>query len=149
MNYIFRSRYGDENFGFTYGLWRSCPTNLISTLCFPIYCGQGKSSTGSYCMKILTARAFVTLACIMSGVSALCLCLSVVTNEKIRHILLMTGKVLAFTCLIVGIIGVAVGIDVSTSNGNGQKLKLGAASIIGIIVLIINLWGAIASLFIK
>jgi hypothetical protein len=108
-----------------------------------------ESDTTDFCSKILAARAFVTLACITSAISALCLLISVGMIDNKRQILIYVGKGLAFACLIMGIIGIAVGISVTTETGTEAKLDWGAASIIGIVLIFINLAGAILSVFIR
>jgi hypothetical protein len=100
------------------------------------------------CSKILAARAFMTLACIISGITAICSFASAVTNDNTNRILLLATKGLVFVCLVMGIIGVAVGSDASVNFGGGE-LKLGAAAIVGIVAIIINFGGAIAAVFNK
>jgi hypothetical protein len=64
--------------------------------------------------------------------------------------LLLAAKGLVFASLIMGIIGVAIGISVTTDIVNiSYKSSLGAAAIIGIVALIINLSGAIVALLVK
>ncbi len=119
MNYIFRSKFGSEGYEFKTGLWQSCETDPnIGQVCVGITCPQ-QDDTTNICSRLLAARAFVTLACIMSGFSALLLFACVATDDNIRRILLIAGKGLAFTCLIMGIIGVTVGINVTTDT-NGE-----------------------------
>ncbi len=137
---------GDET---TTGLWKTCDSSGGSKQCVDITCPQSGSDTAGLCSKILAARAFVTLACIISAISALCLLLSVGMIDKTRQILINVGKGLAFACLIMGIIGIAVGISVSTGTGTEAKMDWGAASIIGIVLIFINLAGAILSVFIR
>jgi hypothetical protein len=133
----------------TTGLWQTCSSSGDSKDCSNIKCPQSGSDTTGSCSKILAARAFVTLACITSAISALCLLLSVGMIDKTRQILINVGKGLAFACLILGIIGIAVGISVSTGTGTEAKMDWGAASIIGIVLIFINLAGAILSVFIN
>ncbi len=150
MNSIFRSSFRD---GSTLGLWQACGPVLNEKLCIALQCAEKEGVISNFCNKILAARAFVTLSCIISGISALCLFLSAVTSETIRRILLIAGKGLAFASLITGIIGVAVGINVTTvieiGSGTDFKLKWGAAAILGIIAIVINFFGAISSVLIK
>jgi len=133
------------------GLWRTCtsPPNL-GQRCVDIKCPLEGVTTNA-CSQILAARAFVTLACIMSGFSALLLFASVATADNIRRILLIAGKGLAFTYLIMGIIGIAVGINVTTDTKGefGTQLSWGASAIIGVIAIVLNFCGAIVSVLIK
>jgi hypothetical protein len=148
MNYIFRGIYSILGYEYKIGLWQSCETILnLGQQCFNINCPQG--DTTIFCSKILAARVFVTLACIISAISALLLFATAVTNDNIRRILLMAGKGLAFACLIIGTIGVAVGINVATDTGLQTNLTWGASSIIGIVAIVLNFCGAIASVLIK
>ena len=71
-----------------------------------------------------------------------------IITDGIRSAILMGGKGLAFVCLVFGIIGVVVGIF-GTKNQVGKGAELGAGSIIGIVALIVNFIGAIASIIIK
>jgi len=144
MNYIFRSKYTiAAALKAKGGLWKVCsPVWNLGQLCFDI---QNEGT------KLLAARAFVTLACIMSGFSALLLFASVATADNIRRILLIAGKGLAFTYLIMGIIGIAVGINVTTDTKGefGTQLSWGASAIIGVIAIVLNFCGAIVSVLIK
>ncbi len=146
MDYIFRGKYGTGGDETTIGLWRTCSTSSnTEKQCYSIQCPQTGDDTTGYCSKLLAARAFVTLACIMSGISAVLLFISVATSDNGKQILLMAGRGLAFVCLIMGIIGVAIGINLAT----GISSNWGAAAIIGIIAIIINFCGAVASILIK
>jgi hypothetical protein len=86
----------------------------------------------------------------MSGIAAICLYSFAVTRDNTNGILLLAIKGLVFVCLIAGIIGVAVGANATQSLGQGGvNLNLGAAAIIGIVAIIVNLGGGIAALFIQ
>jgi hypothetical protein len=149
MIYIFRSRFGDEGYEFTIGLWRYCSMSMNSThQCISIKCPQNETDSTNFCSKLLVARAFVTSACIISGVAVLCFFVSVATSDNTKKILLTVAKSLTFACLIMGIIGVGVGINGTTETGTEMKFKWGMAAIIGIIAIIINSCGAIVSLLI-
>jgi len=135
---------------YTKGLWKSCLTiTNLGQQCDSVQCPQSEGGTRSYCSKILAARAFVTLACIFSGISAVLLFITVPINDNGKQILLMAGRGLAFVCLIMGIIGVAVGINVTTETTLEIKLNWGASAILGIIAIILNFCGAVASVIIK
>jgi hypothetical protein len=151
MNYIFRSKLGSEGYELKIGLWQSCETDPnIGQVCVGITCPQ-QDDTTNICSRLLAARAFVTLACIISGFSALLLFACVATGDNTRRILLIAGKALAFVCLVMGIIGIAVGINVTTdTNGEfGIQLSWGASAIIGVIAIVLNFFGAIVSVLIK
>jgi hypothetical protein len=84
----------------------------------------------------------------MSGISTLLLFISVAISDNAKQISLMAAKGLAFACLVMGIIGVAVGINGTTAILE-TKLDWGASAIIGIIAIVLNLCGAIATVLIK
>ncbi len=150
MNYTFRSKYATAGSETTIGLWRTCsPITNLGQVCVSVGCPPSEGDTGSFCSKILAARAFVTLACIMSGISTLLLFISVATSDNAKQILLMAAKGLAFACLVMGIIGVAVAINGTTETALETKLDWGASAIIGIIAIVLNLCGAIATVLIK
>ena len=132
----------------TYGLWQSCSSYLGTQTCVAYQCPIDGDTT-DFCGKIYAGRAFVTLACIMSGLITICLYSFAVTRDKTHHILLLATKGLGFACLVMGIIGVAVGATATQSLGEGGiNLNLGAGAIIGIIAILVNFGGAIAALFV-
>ncbi|CAF3595854.1 unnamed protein product [Adineta steineri] len=137
-------------FSSSYGLWKSCRSTPVETECFSIKCPIKDDESG-LCGRILAGRAFMTLACILSGITTISLLLCAFTDVGKNRILLLITKALAFGCLIMGIIGVAVGGSSlqKVPNEGDFKYKLGTAAIIGIITIIINLVGAVASVFIK
>ncbi len=141
---------GIEGYESTFGLWQLCSTTPDTKSCDSIKCPSEVSGDASFCSKILAARAFMTLACIISGITAIWSFACAVTKDNINRILILGTKGLVFVCLVMGIIGVAVGSNASLNFGGGElELKLGAAAIVGIIAIIINFGGAIAALFIK
>ena len=146
MNFFFRSKVSAAGYEQTVGLWKMCSSVLGQQICMNYDCAG--SGGGSLCGKILTGRAFMTLACILSAIAVICFILSMITTDNRRSMILIAGKGLAVVCLVFGIIGVAVGISGTTDNSLGQGVNLGAGSIIGIIALIINLFAAIGSLII-
>jgi hypothetical protein len=100
----------------------------------------------------------------MSGFSVMVLFVFVATSGNTKQMLLMAGKVLAFACLIMGIIGVALGINVTTDTKRAFEIHLnagavaipvklgiqwGTSAIIGVIAIVLNFCGAIASVLIK
>jgi len=152
MVFIFRSRFelGIGGYEYTSGLWQSCETSPDTKSCVSVKCPSEVSGSTSVCSKILAARAFMTLACIISGIAAICSFACAVTKDSTNRILLLGTKGLVFLCLVMGIIGVAVGINATLNSGLDEiGFKLGAAAIVGIVAIIINFGGAIAALFIK
>ena len=132
----------------TLGLWRLCLALGGGKACGDFSC-TGDGVDQNTCSRIIAARAFVTLACILSGISVLCLIASAVISGDANRIAVLAAKGLVFACLIMGIIGVAVGISGTIAFRTGIKFDIGAAAIIGIIAIIINLVGAIVTLLIK
>jgi hypothetical protein len=94
----------------------------------------------------MVARAFVTTACIMSGLSVLCLFLCAIINKDSKRSIIIISKVLTNVSLIAGVIGVGVGLAYVTSEA-GAKIK--EAAILGIIAMIINTIGALVVLAIR
>ena len=138
---FFRNKIGEGEIHYTTGLWKSCMIASGHTECDDYTCSSGNSSCG----KILAARAFVTIACILSIISAVSLFVSLVASDRLRSMLLLVGKLLAWICLIAGIIGVAIGIDTLTRY-ESERVPWGASSIIGVIALVVNAVGAVVSL---
>ncbi len=93
----------------------------------------------------MAARAFITLVCIMSAVSTVCLILYTRKGESADRRLLVAGRNLLFVCFIMDIIGVALGISVTTG---GITPIIGAVGILGIIAIVTNLCAAVASVLI-
>jgi hypothetical protein len=129
--------------GFTLGLWQECVSLSGSSVCAAFDCSAvSQYSASSGCSQYLAARAFMTLACIMSALSAICLVVYIFIGDKIPSIILLATKILVGVSLLTGIIGVGVGIN-ATSSGIGASV--GAAAIVGIVGLILNLAGSIAT----
>ncbi|CAF1529840.1 unnamed protein product [Rotaria sp. Silwood1] len=137
-----------ESEEFTIGLWRLCISDSDIKTCFDLECSL-TSEESSTCRKIIAARAFVTLACILSGISIICLIIYTMKRDSTFAMLLLVTKGLVVACLIMGIIGVAVGIDATVNIGGLIKLDLGAAAAIGIVAIILNFIGTIITLLIK
>jgi hypothetical protein len=73
-----------------------------------------------------------------------------VQRENKNNIILMVVKAVAFACVVTGIIGVAVGISgTNTSAIQGVSLSIGAAAIIGIIAILLNVAGAVVCVLTK
>ncbi|CAF3904752.1 unnamed protein product, partial [Rotaria sp. Silwood1] len=130
----------------TFGLWRGCVNALDIKVCNAICTPEIEEN--SVCSKIKAARAFITLACILSGISAICLIVYSLMGDNKPRILLLAIQGLVFACLIMGIIGVAIGISTATNTGPLTR-DLGAAAIVGIVAVVINVVGAIVALLIR
>ncbi|UJR15553.1 hypothetical protein I4U23_002492 [Adineta vaga] len=131
------------------GLWQFCFSIYDDSNCDSVECSSNNGNAG-LCSRIVAGRAFMTLACILSGICTICLFICAVLGENVHRLVLVGSEILAFVCVILGIIGVGVGGSISTLlSGNGIQYSFGAAAIIGVIAIIINLAGAILTLFIK
>ncbi|UJR12094.1 hypothetical protein I4U23_016272 [Adineta vaga] len=129
------------------GLWRSCQSVPGFKECVSIPCPSPDAPSGS-CGKIMTARAFVTLVCITSAISALFLFLFGRMIDSENRLVLLIIKCLVVASLVMGIIGVAVGINGTTTFGGIAALKVGAGGAMGIVAIILNFFGLIATLLI-
>ncbi|CAF1631779.1 unnamed protein product [Adineta ricciae] len=134
------------------GLWRVCLTVFGVHTCSDHVssCESIKGEHANVCHKMLAARAFMTLACIFSAISATCLfaCLLESINKNTNVITMI--KIIPFVCFIMGIIGLALGISYTTVTGPEIiSMSLGAGAILAIIAVILNLIGAILALIIR
>ncbi|CAM4976207.1 unnamed protein product, partial [Rotaria socialis] len=127
----------------TTGLWKSCTPTRSGKTCLKVSC-MSKSNETSFCDNIQAARIFITLACILSGISTICFVIRALLSEKIPGILILTPKVLAIPCLLIGCIGVTIAINACINTIYGMKFNLGDAAIIGIIAVFMNFFGVIA-----
>ncbi|CAF3393165.1 unnamed protein product [Rotaria socialis] len=132
----------------TIGLWKRCRSTDGHKECHDIECSSSNDMNND-CGKRLAARAFVTLACIFSGISTICLLVCAVTGDNTSKTMLLAAKGLVIVCLVMGVIGIGIGIDVHHRNLPIQNLKLGAAAIIGIVAIILNFFAAITAGFMK
>jgi len=133
------------------GLWRTCASASGITQCFnfPSTCLDELPEALPTCHKILVARAFVTIACIISPLSALCLILCAVISTDSNRIVITISKLLPFVSLVAGIIGVAVGIVFVTSSPLPYSFKLSDAAFLGITAVVVNMIGAILALCVR
>jgi hypothetical protein len=127
----------------TAGLWRLCSMDNDTFECIGFL--QEKSSAND---KLMTARAFITIACILSSLSVLSIILHGLINEDSKRKISILVIVLAGGSLLGGIIGVAVGISYIKSDVIGEGFTFGVSSILGIIGIVLNFIGVIITLFI-
>ncbi|CAF3909343.1 unnamed protein product, partial [Rotaria sp. Silwood1] len=138
----------------TIGLWRYCASLSNIKTCQDISSQLENIATDVY-HRIRAAEAFVTLACILSGISTFCLFVCALMGDNVHQILLWTSKGLAFSSFIMGTVGVALGISAILSNPITNQsvitvtITMGAASFVGIAAILINLVGAIIAVFIR
>ena len=127
--------------GVQLGLWRFCQQQQGQSICIAFDCNTDTTKDSALCSKMQAARAFVTMACILSAFAAICLFTRVVESLGSNTIVSLISKALPILSLISGIIGVALGISFATSAT--LNLKIGGAAIVAIIALIVNLVGAV------
>ncbi|CAF1527983.1 unnamed protein product [Adineta ricciae] len=135
----------------TIGLWRTCDTLAGIKICvdLPSSCSLTKGQSESICQKMITARAFLTLACILSGISVLCLFAGIVLTDHQQKIILLTSKILTVGSFLTGVIGLSVGIAYATSTGGlPLSVSLNVAAILVIVAVVLNLCAAIFALII-
>jgi hypothetical protein len=98
----------------TAGLWWSCATSStkpINEKCSAnhLTCSGVPKLVLGHCLKMVTARAFITVACIVSVLGTIVLLIIGITGRN-NPTLIILGKGLATGSLIFGVIGLAVGI---------------------------------------
>ena len=131
------------------GLWRTCITGVGTTVCSDFKCVSGSDTTG-VCERVMAGRAFMTLACILSGICTIAFFTFGAMKDHHHRLLLLFFKILGFVCLAMGSIGVGVGGSIlQVLNEKADVFRLGAAAILGIIAVVFNLVASIAALFAK
>ncbi|CAF1460026.1 unnamed protein product [Adineta ricciae] len=131
------------------GLWRTCVTSVGTTVCGDFKCVSGSDTAGA-CERVMAGRAFMTLACILSGICTIAFFIFGAMKDRHHRLLLLFFKVLGFVCLVMGSIGVGVGGSIlQVLNEKADVFRLGAAAILGIIAVAFNLVAAVAALFAK
>jgi hypothetical protein len=91
--------------------------------------GKSEDFIDDSCGEIMAARAFTTLVCITSVISTVCLFVYTRKSDNTDQKLLVFGKRLLFVCFIMGIVGVVLGIGVTSA---GLMFLIGAAANAGI-----------------
>ncbi|CAF5086136.1 unnamed protein product, partial [Rotaria magnacalcarata] len=132
----------------TIGLWRACISINGPTKCGNIIsdCELYRGQAIQRCHKMIAARAFVTIACILSALSAVCIFTYIIIQTETNQILFMISKVLPILSFIAGIIGLAVGIAFITSS---DSVKLSSATFVDIVAVAINVIGAILAVLVR
>ena len=123
----------EDNASIKLGLWKVCDSSACTDL------EDSCNLHGSSCSKMVTARLFITLACIVSPLAALGMISMAIRNQFGKPYVLM-WIVLSWLSVVFGLLGMAVGINFATGGANYQ---LGTASIITIVGFILNVLGAI------
>ena len=133
------------------GLWRGCITISDTTTCesLPSSCSNLPSMALDSCHKLLGARAFMTITCILAPFSVICILLNLMRNTSSNQMITMISKILPSVCFVFGIIGVALGISFITNDNNEDFVQLGAAGALGILAVIFNFSAAVVATFIQ
>jgi hypothetical protein len=148
INWIFRRVIETDSVGVNIGIWKACSTQNNQKVCGALTCANN-NDTSTACQKILAVRILLTGACIFAVISAICLFLCALTSENINPKLLLSTKILVIICLIMGIIGVILGFNMTGGAPQAVQMKLGVAAYMGIIGIVFNLGGAVAAMLIK
>ena len=122
------------------GLWRACRLIYDQWVCGNLICADPTGAGASICAKMYAARTFVTLACIFSILSAICLLARLVEKIGSNRVLGLLVKGLPVLSLLMGIIGVPIGIVFIVKDA---EFQIAAGSILAIVALVINLIGAV------
>ncbi|CAF3435174.1 unnamed protein product [Rotaria socialis] len=136
----------------TIGLWRGCASILQLTACSNLLssCTLRNGESLPLCQKMMAARAFVTIACIISGASAVCLFAYILQSINKYQKVLIISKILTFSSLVTGVIGIALGIVFATDNGGLPiKKSVSVGAILAILAVAMNLIGAVLSLLVR
>ncbi|CAF3332150.1 unnamed protein product [Rotaria socialis] len=132
----------------TIGLWRACISINGPTQCGYIIsdCKLYRGQAIQRCHKMMAARVFVTIACILSALSAVCIFTYIIIKTDANQIIFMISKVLPILSFIAGAIGLAVGIAFITPS---DSIKLSSATFVDIVAVAINVIGAILTVLIR
>ncbi len=128
----------------TIGLWQVCFTLFSTSECQSISCSS-QTSVSADCGLFYAARAFVTLACIISVILTIGAVMNLRSIENMNPTILKMTKFGAVICLALGIIGIALGIHETT----GGAASWGAASYLAILSILINIGAAILTFMIR
>lgn len=128
------------------GLWKYCTSDAFLHTCqdIPIL----NDNTGIF-TKIQTARAFVTLACILSGISMLSLIASAFMGDQVHKRFLWIIKGLCSASIVVGIVSVAIAAASLKHNALSSQISIEYATILAITAVIMNVIGTIVAIFIR
>ncbi|CAF1512929.1 unnamed protein product [Rotaria magnacalcarata] len=116
----------------TLGLWNYC----VGSICADI--GSSCDTTLSDCSKLLAARAFMILACVIPAFTVTILAVMVIKDQYDRP-LIYASIAIAWLSTACGLIGMVIGIYLAL---NAASLSLGASGIIAIVGVSINFIGA-------
>jgi hypothetical protein len=130
------------------GLWRSCVSVPGNKMCSdgasPSMCSLVTGEAADICHKTMAARAFITIACIISGVSAICFFACALKTINQNKMAIMIGIALTISSFVAGVIGLGLGITVTTATGSLPiKASISSAAIIAIVAVVVNMLGTV------
>ncbi len=149
MKLYFRGTQSLRGVSVNQGLWRGCQTTPVGSRCSstPSSCPSGLPPLiMSICHKMMAAKAFMTFACLLSVFSVLCIFSNLTDNTNSNSMMIMACRILPGVCVVSGIIGVALGIAYINDQ---EVLSIGAAAILGIVAVVLNLGGAALTILIR
>lgn len=149
MKLYFRGTVSLPGVSINQGLWRGCQNTADGSLCLSTTssCPSGlPPSILSICHKMIAAKAFMTFACLLSVFSVLCIFSNLTDNTNSNSMTIMACRILPGVCVVSGIIGVALGIAYINDQ---EVLSIGAAAILGIVAIVLNLGGAALTILIR
>ncbi|CAF1420138.1 unnamed protein product [Adineta ricciae] len=121
----------DASGSFIFGLWQDCLKTGAKLVCKSLPTARAKD-------KVLAARAFMTVSCILSSSSAVSVLLIAFVNENLKKNISVLAKGLVVASVIGGIIGVSLGISITVDALNAGA-SVGASFILAIIALVFNI----------
>jgi hypothetical protein len=96
---------------------------------------------------MMVARAFVTIACILSALSALCLFACIITRTDLNRIMSIISNILPIVSFVAGLIGLSFGIAFIMTFP--VDFQMDVATILGITAVGINAIGAFVALMVR
>ncbi|UJR11021.1 hypothetical protein I4U23_015206 [Adineta vaga] len=139
-----------DGMSITVGLWKSCKEEICSPL---PSCSEGELDRNS-CQKMMIARAFITMTCVLSAVGALVLIITGILGAS-NALFIMATRGLPIVTFVTGLIGIALTISFTKATDENYRgmyrdsVKLGAAAISAIVAMIMTLFVVIIAFFIR
>lgn len=123
-------------------MWKVCGRIQGINACGDLKCTNQPGADLSPCVKMEVARAFMTIACIISFIAAIILFLRVVPQLGPNQVIAYTSKALPIISLAAGAIGFGVGLSFILDY---LSLKFSIGAILAAVALGLNLIGIIAA----
>ncbi len=148
LSFFRRGKGSDGPLTRTVGLWRAC-LRIDEEGHGSSECGDTINAPADFYDKMMAARVFVTICCILSSLSVVSILLILFVEENLKKLVSILAQALAFASLVGGIIGVALGMAFAMKTVGSKADNIGVSSILGIIAIVFNLAGAITTFIIK